>query len=261
MAGFVFGLVTAVQSRSALAFAFHDGPAAVQRGLLWYEQLQQYRQVIGAANDHLAAFRQAVKGGMNWKNLGWLDTLQLLDGPWFDRVQGIDDIRAATTVAVMTAEQATKLWTDVTGFGKWRSSDRYRTDPWFRDKVDSVFNRSNRARSQRAAMLRMIQQQNVALIEDVKKIHRLRDAIEDETRKADAEKRAVNQTLIMSLQAEIAATEAKYQAESTILKNQQAIMFMVGDDDAYRSFVETTRSEWLDRNRDGMRAFGQGFAR
>jgi hypothetical protein len=249
-------LVLAALPRPARAFVFHDGPAFAQRALWIYQQFQRYRQMINAANDTLHTLQTAMKGGQNWRNLGWLDTLQILDSPWLDSVKGIDDIRAATTATVMTVEQATKLWSDVEGLGHWKNSGRYQRDGWFRSKIDSIGRQSVRARAQRAAVVRQMQAQNRELIEDLKKIKRLRDAIEEETTKSP-----VNHARITSLQAELAATEAKYQGENMMLVNQRAIMFLVGEDEAYRSYLEATQSDWLDRNNRGVLDFGRGFAR
>jgi hypothetical protein len=243
-------------ARPAAAFVFHDGPAFTQRVLWMYQQFQQYRQMVTTADSHLRTIKSALRGDMDWRNLGWLDTLQILDSPWLDGVKGIDEIRLATTASVMTAEQATRLWADVEGLGRWKRNRRYERDAWFRAKIDSISRQSGRARAQRAALVRQMQAQNRALIEDVKKIKRLRDAIERESKKTP-----VNHPRIASLQAELAATEAKYQGENMMLANQRAIMFLVGEDDAYRSYLETTQSEWLDRNNRSVLEFGRGFAR
>jgi hypothetical protein len=242
--------------RPAEAFIFHDGPAFAQRILQWYQNFQQYRQMVRSASDNLRTLQDAYRGAKDWKNLGWLDTLKVLDSPWLDSVKGIDNIRLAATASVMTVEQASKLWSDVRELGRWQGSERYRRDGWFRAKVDSIGRQSRRARAQRAMLVRQMQAQNLALIEDVSRMRRLRDAIEAENKKSP-----VNQALVTSLQAELTAIQAKHQGENMVLTNQRAIMFLVGEDEAYDSYLETTRSDWLDDNSRGVIDFGRGFGR
>ena len=101
-----------------------------------------------------------------------------------------------------------------------------------------------------------MQLQNQALSKDVARIRRLRDRIEDESKKSP-----VNQGLVSSLQGELAAVEAKYQGENMMLVNQRAIMTMVGEENMHESFREAVDGEWLGTNRDGLREFGAAFRR
>jgi hypothetical protein len=251
----VFAAVVGRAER-AHAFIFHDGPAFVQRVASLLQFVIQTRQIINGARDNLAAFKQAYEGMKDWKNMGWVDTLKVLESPWLDGVQGIDQIRNAATATVMTAEQAGGLWSDIDGMRKWKSSGRYRTDSWFRRKIDALNRQSRRARDRRAAVVRQMQSQNRQLIEDVKKIERIHGEIERENKKAP-----VNHGKIASLQAELAALEARSQGENIMLVNQRAIMFLVGEDDAQRDYTETIDSDWLDSNSRSMREFGKGFAK
>lgn len=243
-------------ARPARAITFHDAPAFTQRVAQVLQFLLQTRQVINGVRDNLSAFRQAYEGLKDWRNMGWVDTLRLLESPWFDKVEGIDQIRQAATATVMTAEQAHGLWADIDGLSRWEQSRRYRTDPWYRRKVDSLRRQSQRARAQRSAFVRQMQAQNRQLIEDVAKTKRIHEAIKEENRRTP-----VNHGKIASLQAELAALQTRSHGEQIMLTNQRAIMFLVGEDDAQRVYVETMESDWLDGNSQAMKKFGRGFAR
>ena len=247
--------------RRAEAWVFVDVSALTQRLALFVQYMVQFRQLLRAGQDSLAAFKSAYEGLKNWKNMGWVDTLELVNMPWFDGVEGIDEIRNVTTLTVMSADQAMALWTEAEGARDWRKNPRYQRDPWYKNKVDSYFRQSKRARAQRAALLRQMQRQNRQLIEDVQKIKGAREQIAAEHQQADRAKRPVNQAKVAALQGEIAALEAKYHGEDLVLRNQQAIMFLVGDDEAQRFYLETLDRGWLEQNREGMRDFGRGFAR
>lgn len=234
----------------------HDLAAITQRAAQFTQYLIQFNEIINTAQGHLQAFKQVYEGLKDWRNLGWADVLQLVDLPWFDGVEGIDDIRRATYVTVMGVQQAQALWDNVSYVDRWRSNPRYRTDPWFRAKVDSLLRQSKRARATRAALLRQMQMQNKAVSDDVKKIKRLRDTIEKENRNSP-----VNQGKIASLQAEIAAVEARYKGEDLMLKNQQAIIFLVGEDEAQRAYLETRDRGWIVSNNGRLRAFGPAMSR
>src|SRR4051812_41175701 len=153
IAGLILGMAIMLGSaRQANAFIFHDGLAFAQRGVQLYQFLVQTREIIGQAKDNLAAFKAAYAGLKDWRNLGWLDALELVNSPWLDDVKDIDQIRLATMATVMTGEQAGKLWGDVDHWDDWRSSARYRRDSWFRRKVESLMRQSKRARAQRGAV-------------------------------------------------------------------------------------------------------------
>jgi hypothetical protein len=71
----------------------------------------------------------------------------------------------------------------------------------------------------------------------------------------------VNQGKIASLQSELQATEAKYQGEGLQLANQRAIIFMVGQDDAQRVYLETRDRGWVNSNNAEIRKLGQAITR
>lgn len=245
----------------AEAYVMHDAIAFGQRALNLYQQIVKYREMINAANNQYNAFKQAYMGAKNWKDLSWQDTLAIVDSPWLDGVEGIDELRFTITATAMTAEQAGKLFSDVSSFGQFRSNARYRTDPWYRAQVDRLFKNSGRARAQKIAIVRQLQAQNKQLIDDTQRITRLRGEISSENDRAVLQKRPVNQAKIASLHAAIAAIEARYKGQEMMLKNQQVIMRLVGQENAQQSYIEHTRSEWLDKNTQATTTFGLGFTR
>ena len=237
----------------AEAFVFKDVAAFLQRNAHY---LVQFRQLLSAARDTRKTLLDAYAGLKDWRNLGWVDTLDLVHAPWFDDVDGIDDIRAASDLTVLTVEQATKLVGDIQDFDDLRNHPRYRRDGWFRARVDSIRAISRRARSRRVALLRQMQMHNRALTADVARIKRLRDRIEEESKRTP-----VNQGAVASLQGELSAVEAKYQGENLMLVNQRAIMGLVGQENMDESFREVTDGEWMGRNREGFRNFGLAFTK
>ncbi len=248
--------VSGVASRAEAQWAVNDAPAITQRAIQFVQYLIQLNQMVNTAQDNLAAFKRVYDGLRDWRNLGWSDLLQIVDLPWFDGIEGIDDLRRATYLTVMSVTQAEQLWENVNYLDHWRLNPRYRTDPWFKAKVDSLLRQSKRARATRAALLRQMQMQNKSVNDDVLKIKRLRNAIEAENRN-----QPVNQGKITSLQAEIAATEAKYKGQELMLRNQQAIMFLVGQDEAERSYLEQRDRGWMRSNSQAMRRLGAAMAR
>jgi hypothetical protein len=239
--------------RAAEAFVFEDVSAFLQRNAHY---LIQFRQLISVAQDSRRTLLAAYAGLKDWRNLGWVDTLDLVHAPWFDGIDGIEDLRMAADLTALNVEQAQKLFGELKDLDELERHPRYHRDGWFRAKVDSIRRIARRARGHRLAILRQMQLQNQALSKDVAKIRRVRDRIEEESKKSP-----VNQGLISSLQGELAAVEAKYQGENMMLVNQRAIMTMVGEENMHESFREATEGEWLGTNRDGLRQFGAAFRR
>jgi hypothetical protein len=224
------------------------------------QTLAQWNEIINTAHTSLQAFRDAYAGLKDWKHLGWVDTLQILQMPWLDGVDGIDDIRNVATLSVMSAGQIDQLWSNMNP-DSWQSNPRYRNDPWYRNKVNSLLRQSKRARATRAALMRQMQAHNQSLTTDIAKIKALRDQIQAENEKPTGANGTVNTAKIASLQAEIQALEAKHQGEGLQMANQRAIMFMVGQDDAQRVYLETRDRGWIDSNDKNIRDLGQAIIR
>jgi len=89
----------------------------------------------------------------------------------------------------------------------------------------------------------------------------LRDQIQAENEKPSGSNGTVDSAKIASLQAEIQALEAKHQGEGLQMANQRAIMFMVGQDDAQRVYLETRDRGWVDSNNKQIRALGQAITK
>jgi hypothetical protein len=240
----------------ARAWAFHDGLAFSQRMAQLIQVMAQWKQVVQTGGQQLLAFKAAYAGLKDWRNYGWVDVLRLADCPWFDGIQGIDDIRRGTALTTMSAEQAQQLWDTTEFYQRMVLNPRYSNDPWFRAKVNSLLRQSKKAQAVKAGILRQFKAENKELIEDVKKIKRIKHDIQ-EINKADT----VDTAKVASLQAELGATEAKFEGNRLILKNQQAIMFLMGENDAQKAFIETIDRGWMRGNTRALKAIGARFSR
>ena len=259
--GAVLSCGVALTSRQAHAqWAVIDGTAIAQDLEEFMQVLVQWNEVINTAHTSLQAFRDAYAGLKDWKHLGWVDTLQILQMPWLDGVEGIDEIRNVATLSVMSAGQIDQLWQGL-DIDSWKSNPRYRNDPWYRNKVNSLLRQSTRARATRAALMRQMQAHNQALTTDIAKIKSLRDQIQAENEKPTGADGTVNTAKVATLQAEVQALEAKHQGEGLQMANQRAIMFMVGQDDAQRVYLETRDRGWIDSNSKSIRSLGQAIIR
>lgn len=240
----------------AQAWVFHDGPAFVQRVAQLAQVLAQWNQIIRTSGQQLMTLKAAYLGLKDWRNFGWIDVLRVADSPWFDGVQGIDDIRRAADLTTLDAGQAQQLWDHVAFYNNLLLNPRYGKDPWYRAKVNSLLRQSQRAQGVKSALLRQLKAENQNLIEDVKKIKRIKTSIQDINQAP-----TVDATKLASLQAELEATEAKFEGNSMILKNQQAIMFLVGEGDAQKSFEEVLNRSWMGDNTRALRQLGAQFSR
>ena len=101
-----------------------------------------------------------------------------------------------------------------------------------------------------------MQLQNQALSEDVARIRRLRDKIEEESKKSPA-----NQALISSLQGELAAVQAKYQGEGKDAGEPAGHHDDGGEENVGESFRAAAEGAWVGANRTGLREFGAAFGR
>src|ERR1019366_2030372 len=168
-----------------------DGAAIAQDVEEFLQIITQWNEVINTAHTSLQAFRDAYAGLKDWKHLGWVDTLQILQMPWLDGVDGIDEIRNVATLSVMSAGQIDQLWSNLNP-DSWQANPRYRNDPWYRNKVNSLLRQSKRARASRAALMRQMQSQNQALTTDIAKIKALRDQVQAENEKPTGSNGTVN---------------------------------------------------------------------
>jgi hypothetical protein len=240
----------------AQAIIFHDGPAFVQRVAQLAQVLAQWNVIIRSSGDQLMTLKAAYLGLKDWRNYGWIDVLRVADSPWFDGVPGIDDIRKAADLSIMDAEQAQQLFDHATFYNNMLLNPRYEKDPWYRAKVNSLLRQSKRAQGVKSSLLRQFKSENKELIEDMKKIKRIKTDIQ-----AANQVSTVDATKIASLQAELEVTQAKFEGNSLIVKNQQAIMFLVGEDDAQRAFEDVISRSWVWDNTRALRQLGAQFSR
>jgi hypothetical protein len=255
---FCSGICLVARPARAYVLPVIDAASITERVTEFVEILVEWNEIINTAHGSLQAFRDAYNGLKDWKHLGWVDTLQILQMPWLDGVDGIDEIRNVATLSVMSAGQIDQLWQNINP-DSWESNPRYRNDPWYRNKVNSLLRQSKRARATRAALMRQMQSHNKSLTTDIAKIKSLRDQIQAENEHPSGSDGTVNSAKIASLQAEVQAFEAKHQGEGLQMANQRAMMFMVGQDDAQRVFLETRDRGWIDSNNKQIRALGQAI--
>ena len=256
--GMALGWITVIPASVAPAGAwvFHDGAAFAQRTAQLIQVLSQWNQIIRSSGQQLMAFKAAYMGLKDWRNYGWIDVLRVADCPWFDGVQGIDDIRRGTSLSIMSAEQVQQLWDNYAFYQNMLLNPRYAKDPWYRAKVNSLLRQSKRAQGVKTAILQQFKAENLNLIEDVKKIKRIKTDIQTINQEP-----TVDVTKLASLQAELTATEAKFQGNSLILQNQRSIMFLMGENDAQRAFEEVIDRGWIRGNTRALRQLGAQFAR
>ena len=240
----------------AQAWVFHDGPAFAQRIAQLVQVLGQWNQIIRSSGQQLMTLKAAYMGLKDWRNYGWIDVLRVAESPWFDGIKGIDDLRQATNLTIMSAEQAQQLWDNYSFYNNMLLNPRYEKDPWYRAKVNSLLRQSKRAQAVKASILEQFKIENKDLIEDVKKIKRIKTDIQ-----ALNQEPTVDITKLASLQAELTATEAKFEGNSLILKNQQSIMFLMGENDAQRAFEEVIDRGWMRGNTHALRQMGAQFSR
>jgi hypothetical protein len=234
--------------RTASAVIFEDLSAYLQRALHY---LVQFRQLVGAAKDMRETFINVYQGLKDWRNIEWKDALDVVYAPWFDEVEGIDELRTTVGLTVGNAELAEKIFRDLKNFNRLESSWRYDHDGWFRRRVNGMRTIHKRAAAHRRGVFRQLQMQNDALTKDVQKISKLRKRIEDESRKEPA-----SQAVISALQSELAAVQARWNGQDMMLSNQRALLLMIGEENMSRSFEEMGEGDWTEDKTRGFDEFG-----
>jgi hypothetical protein len=240
---------------------FHDPGAFAQRMTQFATAVAQLRAIVKGAKEQVTLFKNAYEGLKNWRNLGWIDTLDIIQSPWFDKVDGIDDMRAAVLSTSLSLDEVQGLWGDLDELKSWNDDPRYGRDFWFRMKIRSLMRESSRARKVRTALFQQIRAHNKGLSRDILRMKAVRQAIEDLSKEAVANKKPVDSAKVAALQAELTALEGKYQSEQIMLANQRALMFMVGEDDAHDVFMELMRDAptWRRKSAASLATFGAGF--
>lgn len=230
---YIFAVMLAffISPKPAHAWVFHDGPAFGQRIMQYIQYLQQWNTLLRNGSQQLNAVRAAYAGMRDWRNFGWMDTLRLADSPWFDGIQGIDEIRNYCSLTIISAQQAQDLFNNVAALRALINDRRYQTDPWYRWRANAMIRQSEKARTTKQALLRQMQMQNKDLMDDVAKLKHLHEKI----RLANMSTPADSAT-ITSCNAEITALQTKMQGNSIAVKNQQAIMFLVGEKDMMKAY-------------------------
>lgn len=90
------------------------------------KQIEQYKQMIQQARESYLLFNSVYAGFKNWQNFGWVEILDMANQPFFDGIQGIDDLRDLGSMSELSVDELMQL------FGEAQTIQRLQTDPAYK---------------------------------------------------------------------------------------------------------------------------------
>lgn len=112
-----------------------DWAAIIQRVSQLLAVLQQWTSQIQKMRESYALAYAAYMGVKDWKNLGWVDVLQLTEMPFFDGIDGIDDLRDLSAVTEMSVEQLQTMFKEIAIIQRMIDDPLYRTNQAYMARV------------------------------------------------------------------------------------------------------------------------------
>jgi len=131
------------------------------------QQIQQWSQYISQFRGYYATFNAVYYGIKNWKDMGWVDLLNLSELPCFDGVDGIDDIRNACSLTEMSVNDLQSIYTDIKWFDRMTKDPAYAKNDAFHERVRIMSLCSQRDMRRKMVITRVeknVQRENKALL-------------------------------------------------------------------------------------------------
>ncbi len=187
------------------------------------ENLMKWYQYISTFNRYYSMY-QAVSHG-NYSMMPWTEILDLTNSPWFDGVEGIEDVRQLCTVKGMTVTQLEQIYHEYEIFQRMKNDPLYAKSRAFAAYQKLMQETHTRAMRRKVAVARMMQRH------------------QDENRKLTAQVKSCRDeiarlstfseppaSVIAALQGKLQAIQAKMEAGAQGLQDQLTLM---KDQEAY----------------------------
>lgn len=122
----------------------------------WQDYIQQFRQ-------YSALMLGTYQGIHSWEGLEWIDSLSLLELPFFDGIDGIEELRDVAAASTMTVQDLAKLYEEIELITRLASDKRYANMVGYQARMSLFRAHSNRVMRIRMLKTRAFQMHQVAL--------------------------------------------------------------------------------------------------
>jgi hypothetical protein len=193
----------------------HIAAAAANAGL----QVLEWVNYIKNFKEYYSTINAVYNGVRDWKNMGWVDTLQLVELPWFDGMEGIEDIRNIAAGTSMSLSDLQTVFSDLKWFDKMLNDPRYAEQEAFRKKTQILQKANQRGMRRKMTITRAMHKMNEENQKLLKQSKDIQAEIETLSKKEPAPLAS-----IAALQGRLAGIQAKMQSNKDGLYAQITAM-------------------------------------
>ena len=244
------GLVLTVGGQQAEAMAVVDAPHIAQSILNTAEQIARWSSYMSQFRSYYATINAVYYGVKNWKDMGWVDALKLVELPWFDNMEGIADLRNIAAGIDMGIYELNLIFADLQWF------DRMMNDPKFRDYQGymaemKIMRRLAQRQMRRKMMItrayHSLQRENAELLKQMKTIQ---TEIENSSKLDPVPLGAIQalQSRIMGIQAKMQNNRDGIYAQIQAIEQQEQAEFSQAQDQLSLDLLQMRRNSMYFHN-------------
>ena len=181
------------------------------------EEIYKWAEYLHTFNQYYSIMQAATHG--DYSMMPWTDILELSNSPWFDGVDGIDDIRQLCTVSGMTVTELQQLYHEYEIFTRMKNDPLFaksRAYASYQTLTQEIHTRGMRRKVVVAQMMQRHQKEMKRLSDQVK-------ACRDEIARLSAFDQPPA-SVIAALQGKLAAIQAKMESGKQGLADQLQLM-------------------------------------
>jgi hypothetical protein len=179
------------------------------------QQLQQWYQDIQQARQAYALAYAAYSGVKDWRSYGWMDALQCFELPWFDGIDGIDDVRNLASATGMSVQALQGIFKEVEIINRMKNDKLFMQNQAYQARMKIWSLTYGRVVRRRIALTRMSQQHQ----KDLQQLQAQEKTIQSQIENL-SQQDPPPMAAIQGLQARLAGIQAKINGDNYALQEQ-----------------------------------------
>lgn len=233
-------VVQGVNTPAQAGMPVFDWAALLQRAIQIIEHMSKWVDQLKRMRESYSLAFAAYNGIKNWDQMGWVDLLNMAEMPWFDGVEGIDEIRDLCSLTEMGVQELKELYKEMAILDKMANDPKLMANQAARARLEFTRKMSQKRQARRVAFSRQLKRhlkEQDRLLQQAKGIQtqiELKSKLEP-----------VPQGAILSLQGKLNLISAKMQNSKWAIEAQERMAA-----DKERQEIESFRSDFMELNLD-----------
>ena len=149
-------VVQGVTTPAQAGIPVFDWAAIIQRAAQIIEHLTKWTDQLKKMRENYSLAYAAYNGIKNWDQMGWIDILNMTEMPWFDGVEGIEDIRDLSALTEMGVQELMSLYKEMAILDRMANDPKFMANQAARARLQFTRKMSQKRQARRVAFSRQL---------------------------------------------------------------------------------------------------------